>query len=196
MKLRATIAAGLVVWALASGAQTTTPNVGLTKPSSGAANWHTPLNGNFDIIDNIFGGTVTVPAFKATKYQGGVHFLVIPCGAEGGATLTAATCSLNGAFFNHFGAGMTITEIFCQVDAGTPRVQVYRLSTNAGSTHDATTRIMTDNTNAGLDCSNAGTTGTLDGTTKAITDNYHLDFVLVDASTAKRLTLQIKYTMD
>ena len=39
----------------------TTPNVGLEVPSSGSTNWNLPLNFNFNLLDQILGGTIQVP---------------------------------------------------------------------------------------------------------------------------------------
>jgi len=34
--------------------QTTTPNMGLTKPAAGSSGWHIPTNGNWDILDSLY----------------------------------------------------------------------------------------------------------------------------------------------
>jgi hypothetical protein len=43
---------------------TNTPNVGLQVPDFNQANWQTPTNFNWSLLDQIFGGTVTIPALS------------------------------------------------------------------------------------------------------------------------------------
>lgn len=38
-----------------------TPNVGLQVPTAGSTNWNLPLNFNFNLLDQILGGTIQVP---------------------------------------------------------------------------------------------------------------------------------------
>ena len=42
--------------------ETTTPNVGLQVPAFNQPNWQTPINFDLNLLDLIFGGSVTVPA--------------------------------------------------------------------------------------------------------------------------------------
>lgn len=42
--------------------ETTTPNVGLQIPGYNQANWQVPTNYNWNLLDQIFGGEVSVPA--------------------------------------------------------------------------------------------------------------------------------------
>jgi hypothetical protein len=46
--------------------QSITPNVGLQIPAAGSNNWNLPLNYNFNVIDQLFGGIRTIPQLKAT----------------------------------------------------------------------------------------------------------------------------------
>lgn len=47
-------------------ANTPTPNVALQKPAQGDTPWDSTINGNWDRLDQIFGGTVTPPNMNIT----------------------------------------------------------------------------------------------------------------------------------
>lgn len=47
--------------------ETTTPNIGLQIPGFNQANWQVPTNYNWNLLDAIFGGTVTVPALDVVN---------------------------------------------------------------------------------------------------------------------------------
>lgn len=44
--------------------ETTTPNVGLQVPAFNQANWQVPTNYNWNLLDQIFGGEIPVPAIN------------------------------------------------------------------------------------------------------------------------------------
>lgn len=46
---------------LAEAQTVTTPNIGLQIPAAGSTNWNLPLNYNFNLLDQILGGTIQVP---------------------------------------------------------------------------------------------------------------------------------------
>jgi hypothetical protein len=65
-----------------------TPNIALNVPPIGSNNWGGPLNFNFALLDQIFGGTKSVPNFRVS---GNVTV---------GGTITAGSFSgLDGSFF-------------------------------------------------------------------------------------------------
>ena len=47
--------------------ETTTPNIVLQIPALNQTNWQVPLNYNFNLLDLIFGGQITVPALSVTS---------------------------------------------------------------------------------------------------------------------------------
>jgi len=48
--------------------ETTTPNIGLQIPAYNQANWQVPTNYNWNLLDLIFGGSVTIPALSVTSF--------------------------------------------------------------------------------------------------------------------------------
>lgn len=46
---------------------TDTPNVGLQVPDYNQANWHLPINYDLNLLDQIFGGQVTIPGLSVTN---------------------------------------------------------------------------------------------------------------------------------
>lgn len=48
--------------------ETTTPNIGLQVPAFNQANWQVPTNFNWNLLDLIFGGEVTVPALSVADF--------------------------------------------------------------------------------------------------------------------------------
>lgn len=48
--------------------ETTTPNVGLQVPSYNQPNWQVPTNFNWNLLDLIFGGSVTIPALSVESF--------------------------------------------------------------------------------------------------------------------------------
>jgi hypothetical protein len=111
-------------------------------------------------------------------------------GSDAAAVVLADTDDQATIYVNRLGQGITITEVFCECDAGTPRIQLVR--------DDGTpANILTDNAGAGLDCAAGGTTGTLDATEKLISNGHRVDFTMVTAGgVAKRVTVFVKYTLD
>lgn len=47
--------------------ETTTPNIGLQIPAFNQANWQTPTNYNWNLLDLIFGGSIVVPALSVVN---------------------------------------------------------------------------------------------------------------------------------
>ena len=47
--------------------ETTTENVGLQVPAYNQANWQVPTNYNWNRLDLIFGGSITIPALHVVK---------------------------------------------------------------------------------------------------------------------------------
>ncbi len=66
------------------GAETTTPNIGLQVPAYDQGNWQVPTNYNWNLLDLIFGGAVTVPALTVTTLTAGNagNFVLPPAAAE------------------------------------------------------------------------------------------------------------------
>jgi hypothetical protein len=48
--------------------ETSTPNIGLQVPAFNQPNWQVPTNFNWNLLDQIFGGEVTVPALSVTDF--------------------------------------------------------------------------------------------------------------------------------
>jgi hypothetical protein len=48
--------------------ETTTPNVGLQIPAYNQANWQVPTDYNWNLIDLIFGGQVTIPGISVENF--------------------------------------------------------------------------------------------------------------------------------
>jgi hypothetical protein len=75
-------------------AETTTPNVGMQVPGFNQANWQVPINFNWTLLDNIFGGTVQVPALSVkTLTAANLNFSIlltqeVPSGAIPGTLYT------------------------------------------------------------------------------------------------------------
>jgi hypothetical protein len=111
-------------------------------------------------------------------------------GSDTATAVLADTDDQTTIYVNRLGQGITITEVFCECDAGTPRIQLAR--------DDGTpANILTDNAGAGMDCAAAGATGTLDANEKLIGNGDRVDFIMVTAGgVAKRVTVYVKYTLD
>lgn len=48
--------------------ETSTPNIGLQIPAFNQPNWQVPTNFNWNLLDLIFGGEVTVPALSVADF--------------------------------------------------------------------------------------------------------------------------------
>lgn len=48
--------------------ETSTPNIGLQIPAFNQPNWQVPTDYNWNLLDLIFGGEVTVPALSVTNF--------------------------------------------------------------------------------------------------------------------------------
>jgi hypothetical protein len=106
-------------------------------------------------------------------------------GAENGPPLTDADDQPS-FFINRLGGGITITEVHCESDAGTPAINLQRDDGSAAN-------LLGSN----LSCSAAGATGAIDANEDNLANGEKLDLVMVAAGgTAKRITLTVKYTVD
>jgi hypothetical protein len=86
---------------------------------------------------------------------------------------------------NNIGA-MTVTEIWCQSDAGTPSINLQR---DDGSPAN----MLTSN----LTCTTTGATGTIDTNEDNLAVGDKIGFVMVTAGgTAKEVNVEIKTTLD
>jgi hypothetical protein len=78
--------------------ETITPNIGLQVPAFGQANWQVPTNFNWNTLDLIFGGEITVPALNVGVLMAGniAGLLALsfvsesPAGAVPGTTYTCS----------------------------------------------------------------------------------------------------------
>ena len=82
-------------------------------------------------------------------------------------------------------AAITITEVWCETDAGTPSVNFQR---DDGTPADLLSSNLTPTV--------GGATGTIDAAEDNFAADERLDFVMVSASTAKRISCMVKYTVD
>jgi hypothetical protein len=107
-------------------------------------------------------------------------------GAEDGSTLIT-TNDQPDIFWNRLGQGITITEIGCKSDGGSPTIMLQR---NVAGT-------LTNIQSADLICSTSGaTTTTFSSTNNQIANNSLVNLLLQSASTAKRVTINVVYTLD
>lgn len=111
--------------------------------------------------------------------------IVFILGAENGAALADADDQPS-IFANRLGSGITITEVWCESDAGTPSINLQRDDGSAAN-------ILSSN----LSCSTSGATGTIDTAEDNVANGERIDFVMATAGgTAKRVTVAILYTVD
>ncbi|MFB3921599.1 MAG: hypothetical protein ACE145_07745 [Terriglobia bacterium] len=83
-------------------------------------------------------------------------------------------------------APMTITEVWCESDAGTPSINLVRDGAGGGY-------VLSSN----LSCSTTGQTGTIDTNQDNLATGDKIDFVMASAGgVAKRVTVAIKATVD
>jgi len=133
-----------------------------------------------DITD----GTVAVVDVAAILKTRQFGFML---GADGGAVLTDADDQPT-IFFNSLGQGITITNVWCDCDGGTPIIQLQK---DDGSPANILTGNLTCASGSG-----ASTTNFVSGE-NAIASTNRVDFVMVTAGgTAKRVTVSVAYTLD
>jgi hypothetical protein len=65
--------------------ETSTPNVGLQIPAFNQPNWQVPTNFNWNLLDQIFGGLVTIPALSVAS------FIITNIGAQIAASFVPET---------------------------------------------------------------------------------------------------------
>lgn len=82
-------------------------------------------------------------------------------------------------------AAITITEVWCESDAGDAVVNLQR---DDGSPAN----ILSSN----LTCSTGGATGTINTNEDNVADGQRIDFVMVTAGTNVRVNVMIEYTVD
>jgi hypothetical protein len=129
----------------------------------------------------VTGGNLTVAAVLKTRQIG---FMV---GADTGAVL-ADTDDQADIYVNRLGQGITITEVWCACDAGSPIIQLQK---DDGSPTNMLSSNLTCSAGAG-----ASTTSFVSGE-NAMADGTRLDYLTVTAGgTAKRITVYAKYTLD
>lgn len=107
-------------------------------------------------------------------------------GADNGSTLTTADDQTS-IFVNRLGQGIHVTEVWCDCDAGSPTIQVQK---DDGSPTNMLSSDLTCSSGSG-----ASTTTFVSGE-DAIADTNRIDYLTVTASTAKRITVNVKYTLD
>jgi hypothetical protein len=108
-------------------------------------------------------------------------------GADNGAVL-ADTDDQPSIFFNHLGQGITITNVWCDCDGGSPIIQLQK---DDGSPTNMLTGDLTCATGTG-----ASTANFVSGE-NAVASTNRMDFVMVTAGgTAKRVTVSFAYTLD
>jgi hypothetical protein len=108
-------------------------------------------------------------------------------GADTGAAL-ADTDDQADIYVNRLGQGITISEVWCACDAGSPTIQLQK---DDGSPTNMLSSNLTCSAGAG-----ASTTSFVSGE-NAMADGTRLDFLMVTAGgTAKRVTCFAKYTPD
>lgn len=78
-----------LVSALSAQTPSTTPNIGLYVPVHGTLNWDVWYTNNWNNLDNIFGGSTTVPALNP-KILNGVEYATLYAGGDLGAKINAA----------------------------------------------------------------------------------------------------------
>lgn len=114
-----------------------------------------------------------------------IQFMI---GAENGAVLVDADDQPS-IFYNHYGQGITINDVWCETDAGTSTINLQR---DDGSPAN----ILTSN----LVCSSTGaSSSTFSGTENQIASTNRIDFLMVTAATSgtpKRVSVSIRYTLD
>jgi len=129
-------------------------------------------------------GAVVVADVTAVLKTRQIGFMV---GADTGAAL-ADTDDQADLFVNRLGQGITISEVWCACDTGSPIIQLQK---DDGSPTNMLTGDLTCSAGAG-----ASTTSFVSGE-NAIADGNRVDFVMVTAGgTAKRVTVFAKYTPD
>lgn len=113
---------------------TVTPNIGLQIPAFNQANWQVPTDYNWNLLDQIFGGEVTVPALSVTNLTAAniaasllpLFKAVTPSGSVPGSvyTLPSTPSFIVGVYYNgllqrpitdYTVAGSTVTLTFSTV---------------------------------------------------------------------------------
>jgi hypothetical protein len=97
---------------------TCSPNAGLTIPLANQPNWGTNLNLTINRIDQIFGGTITVPAFSvtsATISSGSITNTPIGLGgaAAGAFTVVSGTAGVLSSVYNASACGTSTPPSWC-----------------------------------------------------------------------------------
>lgn len=135
-----------------------------------------------------FSNTVTnVRCTVNTSGSNSTRQITFILGADNATSVLADTDDQPTIWWNRLGGGVTITEVGCESDAGTPTMQLQK---DDGSPANILSSSLT--------CTTSGaTTTTFASTQNAIASGNKIDFLMATAGgTAKRITVTIKYTID
>ena len=120
-----------------------------------------------------------LPAVDRTRQ---IMFIV---GADNGAVIVDGDDQAT-IYMNRLGQGITITEVQCESDAGSPIINLQR---DDGSPAN----ILSSN----LTCSTSGATGTIDTNEDNVANTERIDYLMITAGgTAKRITVAVKFVVD
>jgi hypothetical protein len=135
------------------------------------------------IGENIYVCTATNTWTQLAPATKQVGFII---GADTGDAL-ADTADQAGIYVNRLGRSITITEVWCQSDGGTPTIQLQK---DDGS--------VTDMLSSNLSCSTSGaTTTTFVSGENVVANTDKINYLTKTAGgTAKRITVFIKFTLN
>jgi len=109
-------------------------------------------------------------------------------GADNASSALADSDDQTSIWVNRLGQGVTVTEVWCDCDAGSPQIQLQK---DDGTPTNMLSSNLTCSTGSG-----ASTTSFVSGE-NAIANGDRIDFVMVTAGgSAKRVTVSFKYTLD
>jgi hypothetical protein len=133
---------------------------------------------------SLISGTKTLKYANASYTLTNVRSISFVIGSDTGAALADTDDQLT--IWRNNVAAMTITEVWCESDAGSPIINLQR---DDGSPAN----ILSSN----LTCTTGGATGSIDTNEDNLAVGDKIDFVMVTAGgTAKRVTVNIKATLD
>lgn len=125
-------------------------------------------------------GSVTSEDLATANKTGNFGILI---GADNGAVLVDGD---DQPTFFRSPRAITITEVWCESDAGTPSINLQRDDGSAAN-------ILSSS----LSCTTSGATGTIDTAEDNVADTNKVDLVMVAAGgAAKRISVFVKYTVD
>jgi hypothetical protein len=153
-------------------------NVGDIQKNAGTGNFSAAVAGTDYYKPGSALAHADLPSIDKTRQSGYIH------GADGGTALTDGQTQ-GTIFSNQLGGGLHVTKVWCDADAGSP---VVRLKKNGASANLLASDLTCSTTGASSASFNSGE--------DAYADGARMDFTLVTASTAKRVTLYVRYTVD